>query len=274
MVLRHLLCVILLGLLATACMHRRKAVVEEPQNAVIPEQQAAAAPPMTAPAAPTGNFSWTYEGATGPEAWANVNPDYIQCGKGKKQSPVNLTWKKPMKKGMRLDFSYAPSQAMIDVSTPVPQLKFNGGNQMLLNGKVYNLDHIEFHSPSEHQLSKNSMSLEIEFIHRAVEGGKMAAFSVFAIEGHENPLLGDLWNSFSSNVASIQFDASKLVPPQKTFYFYPGSLTTPPCTEGVDWIVFNTPVELSQQQIVAFRAKFPPNARPIQPLNGRKITNY
>jgi carbonic anhydrase len=273
MVLRHLLCVILLGTLATACSHRRKAVVEEPTS--MPEQQAAdAQATQTAPAAPMGTYSWTYDGPTGPEAWASVNPDYVQCAQGKKQSPVNLAWRKPTKKGARLDFSYSPSAVAIDVSTPVPQLKFAGGNQMLLNGKVYNLDRIEFHSPSEHQLSKNSMSMEIQFIHKAVEGGKMAALAVFAIEGHDNPLLSDVWSAMASGSANMQFDASKLIPPQKTFYSYNGSLTSPPCSENVDWIVFNTPVELSQQQIMAFRSKFAANSRPLQPLNGRKVTNH
>ena len=102
----------------------------------------------------------------------------------------------------------------------------------------------------------------------------MAAIAVFAIEGHDNPVIADVLSNMASGTASMQFDAGKLVPPQKTFYHYQGSLTTPPCTEGVEWVVFNTPVELSQQQIVAFRSRFPANARPPQPLNGRKVTNY
>lgn len=269
MVVRHLLCMIFLSLVATGCMHRRSVVVEEPQTATAAEAQL-----PEAPTAPAGTYPWTYEGPTGPEAWGSINPDYIQCAQGKKQSPINLAWKKPNKKGARLDFSYSPSAASIDLSTPVPQIRFNGGNQMLLNGKVFNLDRIEIHSPSEHQLSKNTMSLEIQFIHKAIEGGKMAALSVFAIEGHDNPLLQEVWNSLTSGNSTLQFDASKLIPPQKTFYSYEGSLTTPPCTEGVDRIVFNTPVELSQQQILAFRSKFPANARPVQPINGRKITNH
>jgi carbonic anhydrase len=267
MTLRHLLCVFLLGSALTACSHHP--AVEESQ--VSPEQQPAA---DAATPAPTTNSAWTYDGATGPDAWGSINPDYIQCSQGKKQSPVNLAWKKPTKKGARLDFSYTPSPVTVNLSSPVPQLQFGGGNQMLLNGKVYNLDHIEFHSPSEHQLSKNSMSLEIQFIHKAIEGGNMAALSVFAIEGHENPLLADVWANFAANNKSFQFDAGKLIPPQKTFYHYQGSLTSPPCSENVDWIVFNTPVELSQQQILAFRSRFPANSRPIQPLNKRKITNH
>jgi carbonic anhydrase len=247
-----------------SCSHK-PAVVEEPAS---PQPAEAAAP-----AAP--NYAWTYEGEKGVEAWGSLSPDNALCATGKKQSPINLAWRKPSQKAARLDMSYAPTAAVADLSTPVPTIRFNGANQLLLNGKVFNLERIEFHSPSEHQLSKNSMSLEIQFIHKAVSGNAMAALSVFAIEGRENSLLNDVWAQFANpNPAGMNFDASLLIPPQKTHYHYQGSLTTPPCTEGVEWIVFNTPTELSKEQIMAYRSKFAANSRPVQPLNGRKVTNF
>jgi len=271
MAFRHIVFTLVLGALIGACSHRR-AVVEEPQ--VTPEEPPQAQAPAE-PVAPPSNFNWTYEGDKGPQAWGTVSPDYIQCGQGKKQSPINLNWRKPVKKGKpRLDFSYTPSKVDIDISTPIPQIKFGAGNQLLLNGKVYNLERIEFHSPSEHNLSKNAMSMEIQFIHKSANSPNMAALSIFAIEGHENSLLGEVWTHFANGTTGFQFDAGKLIPPSKTFYHYQGSLTSPPCTEGVDWIVFNTPVELSQQQIVAFRSRFPANNRPLQPVGVRKISNH
>lgn len=267
MVLRRVFCALAVAGAVSACSHRQ-AVVEEPQSQLPPPQASAAPSEPSAPAS-----AWTYEGEKGPASWAAISPEFSQC-QGKKQSPVNLAYKKPTKKGPRLDFSYTSSSVTADLSTPIPQLKYNGGNQLLLNGKVYNLDRVEFHSPSEHQLSKNSLSMEIQFHHKALNGGHLATVSVLAIEGRDNPLLGEVWSNMIGGTHTFQFDAGKLIPPNKTFYAYTGSLTSPPCTEGVEWIVFNTPVELSQQQIIAFRSKFPANSRPLQPVNGRKVLNY
>ncbi len=262
-------CLIVLNF--TAACHTRPAVVEEPSSSTPPP--AGAQQPAAETQAP--NYAWNYDGDKGVDAWGSLSPENVACAKGKKQSPINLAWRKPSKKMPRMDFSYVATNASADLSTPIPSLKMNGPNQLLMNGKVYNLERIEFHSPSEHQLSKNSMSMEIQFVHKAVSGNGYAVLSVFAIEGRENSLLNEVWNQFITPSASgMTFDASLLVPPQKTHYHYMGSLTSPPCTEGVEWAVFNTPTELSKEQIIAFRSKFAANSRPPQPLNGRKVTNY
>jgi carbonic anhydrase len=267
MSLNRVLVLSFITLTVANCNHK-PAVVEEPAN---PQPMADT---QTAEQ-PAPNYPWGYEGEKGADLWANLNPGNILCATGKKQSPSNLAWRKPNKKAARMDFSYTPANAIADISTPVPTLKFNGANQLLLNGKVYNLDRIEFHSPSEHQLSKNTMSMEIQFIHKAVSGEAMAAISVFAIEGRENGLLNDVLTQFAApNPAGMNFDAALLIPPQKTHYQYQGSLTSPPCTENVEWMVFNTPTEISKEQIMAFRSKFAANNRPLQPLNGRKISNF
>ncbi len=250
----------------------KPAVVEETTSTEVPAPPAPSEPPP--PQAPTANYPWGYEGEVGPSNWASLNPDYAFCGKGKKQSPINLVFRSPTKKSPRLDFSYTNAQAQVENNSLVPKLMFSGANQLLLNGKVYNLEHIEFHSPSEHTLSGTTLSMEIQFVHKAINGGGMAILSVFAIEGRENPVFADLWSQFNTGSGTIQLDASKMIPPQKTYYHYKGSLTSPPCTEGVEWIVYNTPAELSRDQIVAFRSKFQPNNRPVQPLNGRKVMNH
>lgn len=261
---------LLLSLVGIACSSK-PAVVEETAPA---QPEIPAAPSDTQTQVPAANYPWGYDGEVGPGNWANLNPDYAFCGKGKKQSPVNLVWRSPAKKSPRLDFSYTNAQAQADTSTLVPKLIFSGANQLLLNGKVYNLEHIELHSPSEHTLSGTSLSMELQFVHKALNGGGTAILSVFAIEGRENPIFADLWNQFITGNGTVQLDASKMIPPQKTYYHYKGSLTSPPCTEGVEWIVYNTPAELSRDQIVAFRSKFQPNNRPVQPLNGRKVMNH
>jgi carbonic anhydrase len=264
MIFQRFLKIAFCALIATACSHK-PAVVEEPAS-----PQPTATEPIPAP-----TYAWDYEGEKNADNWASLNPGNALCATGKKQSPINLAWRKPNKKAPRMDFSYTATPAVADLSSPVPTLKFNGANQLLLNGKVYNLDRIEFHSPSEHQLSKNAMSMEIQFIHKAVSGDAMVGLAIFAIEGRENSLLNDVWNHFANPTpAGMSFDASPLIPPQKTHYHYMGSLTSPPCSESVEWVVFNTPTELSKEQIMAFRSKFAANSRPVQNLNGRKITNY
>lgn len=263
--------VLLLSLVGAVSCSSKPAVVEESAPGSAPSPAAPSEPP---PPQQSANYPWGYDGEIGPSNWASLNPDYAFCGKGKKQSPVNLVFKNPTKKTPRLDFSYTNAQATADTSSLVPKLVFSGANQLLLNGKVYNLEHMEFHSPSEHTLSGTPLSMEIQFVHKAINGGGTAILSVFAIEGRDNPIFADLWNQFTSGAGTIQLDASKMIPPQKTYYHYSGSLTSPPCTEGVEWIVYNTPAEFSRDQIVAFRSKFQANNRPVQPLNGRKVMNH
>jgi carbonic anhydrase len=256
-------------LMAAACSHKETQPeapdLESPAPAVNSET-------AVAPAAPT-EVIWSYDGDKGPDHWASLKPEFATC-KGKAQSPLNLVWKKPSKKSPRLDFSYSASTAQIDNSNNALSVKLTGSNQLLLNGKVFALDHIEFHSPSEHQLSKTPLTMEMELIHKAIEGNKMAVVSVFAIEGKENPLFSEIWAQAATPNAPFQMDPSRVIPPNKTYYRYKGSLTTPPCNEDVEWVVFNTPMELSAEQIAAYRSKFAPNSRPLQSPNGRKVLNF
>lgn len=268
MALHRIIIGLFLVLTAVSCTHKRKAAEPPPPEAA-PE---AVMPSETPAATPTSNLPFAYEGEKGPEAWASLNPEWATCGKGKAQSPINLVWKKPGK-SPKMDFSYNTATAQMDTAGFM-SIKLTGANQLLLNGKVYALDRIEFHSPSEHHLSKTPLTMEIELIHKAVEGNKMAVVSVFAIEGKENPLFSEIWAQMANPSAPFQLDPARMIPPNKTFYRYTGSLTTPPCTEGVEWIVFNTPMELSKEQIEAYRSKFTPNSRPLQKQGGRKVTNY
>jgi carbonic anhydrase len=262
-------------LMAAACSHK-----SPPLDApAAPTAEATAPAPAhdtaTAPAAPTiSNLPWSYDGDKGPANWSSIDPTFTACNKGKAQSPLNLTWKKPGKTPPRLDFSYSASTATIENTNNALTVKLTGSNQLLLNGKVFALERIEFHSPSEHQLSKTPLTMEMELIHKAIEGNKMAVVSVFAIEGKENPLFNEIWAQAATPQTPFQMDASRVIPPNKTYYRYQGSLTTPPCTEGVEWVVFNTPMELSPEQIAAYRSKFAPNSRPLQSPNGRKVMNF
>lgn len=265
MVLRHFIFSISTILFITACS----------SDPPISEESSAApeAAPTEAAQRPTDSSAWGYTGDKGPEQWSSLSPEFSLCGQGRSQSPINLVWKKPQKGGPRVDYNYTESTATVENTGSTAKIKLSGNNQMLINGQAYNLEMIDFHSPSEHQLSGTPLSLEIQMHHKSMNGDKVAVVSLFAIEGRENALLREVLGQLQGG-SGFQLNASKLLPPRKSFYHYMGSMTTPPCSEGVEWLIYNTPMELSREQIMAFRTLFPQNNRPVQPVNGRKIQNY
>lgn len=239
----------------------------------IPDPVAEAPAPTPVPPGPT--LPWSYDGDKGPQAWMSINPDYILCGKGKTQSPLNLKWKKPTGAGPKMDFSYGPSSVRVENLGYTVGGAVTGNNQLLYKGQVYKLEKIELHSPSEHTLSNNALAVELQLIHKAVSGSKMAVVSILGIEGNENSMINAILNKLGSPTGQeLQIDFSQILPPSRTHYNYAGSLTTPPCSEGVEWIIFNTPMELSKDQLAAFKAKFPANNRPVQNGKNRKVMNF
>jgi carbonic anhydrase len=221
---------------------------------------------------------WGYEGDKGPEKWADIKPEYAMCQSGKMQSPVNLKWAKPHVGG-DISFHYKPEALKVLDNGYTIEVGMSGSSSVHMRGKTFNLTHIQFRSSSEHALSGNLLPLEAQFFHKSSDG-QVLAVGVILIQGHENQTFQDILNSVPKqrNVASeqpdLQFDASKLLPSKNTHYDYMGSLTTPPCNEGVHWLVLNTPVEVSKAQILQFRGFYSKNNRPLQPLNGRKVMNF
>src|SRR5690606_29233818 len=136
----------------------------------------------------------------------------------------------------------------------------------------YLLEKIEFRTPSEHQLSGNTLPAELQFYHRSPNGLKQAIISLFVVSGKGSEWFNKIWDLATKtplykSSATFRFNPAKLIPPRETFYHYEGSLSHPPCLEGVQWLVFNTPLQLSQQQIAALRSVYNNNNRPIQKLN-------
>jgi len=221
---------------------------------------------------------WGYEGEMGPERWADIKPEFLMCKTGKKQSPINLKWNKP-KAGGDISFQYRPEPLKIIDNGSTFEIGISGASTARLHGKNYSLHHIQFHTSSEHTLSGNALPMEAQFLHKS-QSGDLAAVSVILIIGHENAALRDVFDNLPkqkgvlSEKPDVMFDPQRLLPDKLTHYHYVGSLTTPPCTEGVEWFVLNTPVELSKAQILQFRSFYSKNNRPLQPANGRKAVNY
>ncbi|MCB0392331.1 MAG: carbonic anhydrase family protein [Bdellovibrionales bacterium] len=220
---------------------------------------------------------WSYTGLTGPDMWGDLQQDYSLCKSGQKQSPINLVWSKP-KKGAEIKFEYNETPYNLVDNGHTVKATFEKGNNIKISGHNFELEQVHFHAHSEHSVSGKFFPLEAHFVHKN-DKGQLAVIAVLFVEGNANPYLESMWQQFPkeknrSVASSTSFNPVNLIPPIKTHYHYTGSLTTPPCTEGVMWNVFNTPVELSSEQMNHFKVLYTKNFRPIQPLNQRKVINY
>lgn len=255
------------------CSSRSKAVEEQvaDSEAAAKEESAEAQPEQEL-------WQWDYKGEKGPENWAGLNPQYEMCTSGMEQSPINLVWQRPQKKSP-LVVKYKEGDAVIANTGYTFRIEFTPQSEVIFNGQAYMLEKAEFRTPSEHNLSGNSLPMEIQFYHRSPNGLKQAVLSLFVIIGKGSAWFDELWAKaidvpVYKTSEKFSFNPDLLIPPRQTFYHYQGSLTHPPCLQGVDWFVFNTPLQLSKDQIASFRAMYDHNNRPIQKSLKRKVTNY
>ena len=216
---------------------------------------------------------WSYEGESGPEHWGEFSPDYAGCAKGVEQSPVDIPAGAPVNPA-NIAFSYHPSAVNIFNNGHTIQVNYDQGSSLALDGTTYNLVQFHFHAASEHALGGAHDPMELHLVHRNAQGG-LAVVGVLLKAGAENPAYAPVLQNLPAQqgqptpVAGATVDANQLLPTKRGYWRYNGSLTTPPCTEGVKWLVMSTPVELSEAQIAAFTAIFKNNERPVQPLNTR-----
>ena len=245
-----------------------KPTSEKPKAAKVTKEKPKA-PPTPPP------LDWSYTGQNGPQFWGDINSKYVMCKIGKLQSPINLKWSKP-KTGGNIQTFYKTSGAKIELIGNHFRLQLDPGNRVVIRGQDYDLKYVEIHSPSEHSLSSSRTSLEIQLVHHN-NSGQTAILSSFVIEGKEHPTIAkllSLTSTPSSASMMIKINPENFLPQIKTHYHYIGSVTSPPCFEGVNWNVFNTPITMSREQILTYRSTFKDNARPLQPHHNRPVTNY
>ncbi|MEN3110636.1 carbonic anhydrase family protein [Uliginosibacterium paludis] len=234
-----------------------------------------AKPAAEAAPAPAGHDRhWSYGGDSGPEAWASLDPANSACRNGKRQSPIDI------RDGIKvnqeaLDFDYKTSFFRIVDNGHTIQVSYGAGSRLSVMGKRYELLQFHFHSPSEERVEGRSYDMVMHMVHRDVEGN-LAVVAVLLQEGKPNPLIQTLWNNLplernQEYMPNQSIAIADILPANRDYYAYMGSLTTPPCTEGVLWLVLKQPVELSREQIAVFHRFHAGNARPIQPANGRII---
>ncbi len=217
---------------------------------------------------------WSYAGNTGPDHWGELQPDFKVCQLGLEQTPIDLNGGvKGELSAVTLDYKPLPLRILNNGHTI--QVNADAGSSCTIGGSKYDLLQFHFHHPSEHLLAGKAFDLECHFVHRA-SSGALAVVGVFIKPGARSAALAPLFDSMPAQEGperkvSGTIDPAALVPKSSTYFRYMGSLTTPPCSEGLTWTVFKEPIEASSEQIKQFAMLFSNNARPIQKQNRRFV---
>lgn len=221
---------------------------------------------------------WDYEGTRGAEHWSGLDPGYAACNKGKEQSPIDIrnaeTADLPV---LRFESKSGPLKYVINNRYTIRVNYHPGnGNFLFVQDKRYELTQFHFHRPSEEYVNGKPYDMEVHLMYQT-DDGKVAGVTVFVKPGGANSVIQKVWEHMPSTegqqeVIGVEMSPAGLLPRNATaYYMYLGSVTAPPCTEGVTWFVLKSPIEMSTAQIDAFAKLYPHDARPLQPLNGRVV---
>lgn len=235
----------------------------------------AALPALASESGHPEGLHWGYEGDVGPDRWFELAPQFEACGRGRQQSPIDI---RPTLKGRLpdLELHYPPRTGTVVNNGHTIQFNAAPGNIAKIGGRLYSLVQFHFHTPSENLVNGIPYPLEIHFVHRSVDG-VLAVIGVLVMEGDANAELEKiLANSPEQAGDKIALDGSpiafrKIMPLGYKYFQFAGSLTTPPCSEGVRWQVMASPITASAEQIARFRALMHTNARPVQAAFGRAV---
>ena len=237
----------------------------------------------TRPVAPPADTPhWTYDGDKGPRFWGKLDPDFSLCDTGQNQSPIDIA-KTSSATLPKLRSNFSPAKLQIVHHEHVAdeinnghtiQINYSEGDTLTIGDTHYELIQFHFHSPSEHTVQGKQYPMEMHFVHKS-PAGTLAVVGVFIEQGAHNPAFDPIWEHLpkqkgvESHFEHVHVDVDNFLPHSHTSYRYDGSLTTPPCSEGVKWIVMKSPIQLSKKQIQAFNAIIKANNRPVQPLHHR-----
>lgn len=218
------------------------------------------------------NPHWDYEHE---DKWSETFADAYACARGTRQSPVDLK-SGPLIDEPDLKTNYKAGLGRIFNNGHTVEVSAEPGSFMMLDDERFELLQAHFHDPSEHTIDGKRFAMEMHFVHRKKEGA-LAVLGVMIRDGAQNPQIARLWSAIPKETgkeheATVAFDPNAFVPKDRVHFQYDGSLTTPPCTEGVTWLVLREAIEASQEQVAFFRAVEGENARSIQARNGRMIT--
>ncbi len=217
---------------------------------------------------------WGYNGEGGPEQWGLMKPEFSACANGTRQSPIDI------RSGVKVDlepiqFDYRPTGFRVIDNGHTIQVNLEGGNSIEIQGRRFDLLQFHFHRPSEERVDGRQFDMVAHLVHKDPEG-RLAVVAVLLDRGSVHPLVQAVWNNLplekgSEMSARTVIDMNHLLPQDRRYFTYMGSLTTPPCSEGVLWMVMQQPVPVAVDQINVFARLYPMNARPIQSASGRLI---
>ena len=217
---------------------------------------------------------WAYQGPGGPEVWGQLKPEFSKCSTGQRQSPIDI------RSGIQvqleaIEFDYQPTGFSVVDNGHTVQVNLPPGNAITVMGRRYDLLQFHFHRPSEERINGRQFDMVAHLVHKDAEG-RLAVVAVLLDRGASQPVIQNVWNALplekgEEQAAPSVIDLKRLLPEDKRYFTYMGSLTTPPCSEGVLWMVMKTPVNISPEQINIFARLYPMNARPIQQVSGRLI---
>lgn len=235
---------------------------------------------VSVPAGPRAQWKtpWSYEGAKGPEHWGDLDPEYAACHSGKEQSPIDI--RNPTKAQLpALRFAYKSGPLKI-INNGYTAVRVNyapgNGNFLIVGDQRYELTQFHFHHPSEESIHGKAYDMVAHLMHESRDS-KVAGVAVLLKAGRANALVQQLWEHMPKTpgreevIAGVEVNPAGLLPRDTSYYTYMGSLTAPPCTEGVTWFVLRTPMDISAEEISTFAAVYPHDVRPLQPLNGRVV---
>lgn len=253
---------------ASKAAKARKVAEARQREAVI----IAAAPPPPPP--PARGTHWSYDGESGPGNWSKINVDWGKCSTGTRQSPIDL------RDGIKVDleqvtFDYHQSSFSEVDNGHTIMVTVGGGNFITVNNQTYELQQFHFHRPSEEKINGKGTEMVIHLVHKSAEG-KIAVVAVLLERGKAHPLMQTIWNNLpleklESVSPSVIIDLMDALPAKREYYTFMGSLSEPPCTEGVLYIVMKQTMQASPAQMALFSRLYPFNARPVQGSNGRVI---
>lgn len=249
-----------------------------PAQAEAPKKDAGAAPvrpPSPGASHQPRDILWSYEGENGPTKWSEVDSKFRACNNGKRQSPINIETRDVEKAGLKpILFSYQAGPAEIVNTGHTIQVNLPDSGSARFDNLEHKLVQFHFHTPSEEKIDGMAQHMVAHLVHRAGDT-RFAVVAVMFKLGKENKALKPVFDNLPQRqglrTEIKDLNPADFLPADPTYFSYTGSLTTPPCTEEVKWHVMKTPMEISYRQLASFKALYKMNARPVQPLNGRRV---
>lgn len=224
-----------------------------------------------------GSVEWGYEGSIGPDFWGDLSPGFLTCKVGLAQSPIDIMQAVETDELSPIGFSYNETPLVVKNNGHTIEVEYEPGSTIDLDGEEYRLLQFHFHTPSEHTKNGKLFPMEVHLVH-ANEQGELAVVGAFMKDTKKknNAFFQDILDNAPEvpgvvDVHGSSINVDEFLPANREYWNYSGSLTTPPCSEGVRWFVLKGKIKVSQNQVSEFEQFFHLNARPTQPLNGRVV---